>query len=59
MNGGKLNVCVWLVGSVERQRGIEGIELGMIAVVVPNDGCLLEMEGVWCRIRKDEGLDLE
>lgn len=59
MNGGELNVSVWLVGSIKGQRGIEGIELGVIAVVVPNKGCLLEMEGVRCRIRKNEGLDLE
>lgn len=59
MNGGELNVSVWLVGSIEGQRSIEGIELGVIAVIVPNEGCLLEMEGVRCRIRKDEGLNLE
>lgn len=31
----------------------------MVAVVAPNDGCLLKVEGVWRRIRKYEVLDLE
>jgi len=59
MNGRKLNVSVWPVGSNKGQRGIEGVELGVVAVVVPNDGCLLEVEGVRRGIRKNEGLDLE
>lgn len=59
IDGGELNVSVRLVGSIEGQRGIEDVELGVIAVVVPNDGCLLEMKRVRCRIRKDEGLDLK
>jgi len=60
MSGGELNVSVWLlVGSIEGQGSIKAVELGVVAAVAPNDGCLLKVEGVRRRIRKNEGLDLE
>ena len=60
VQGGQLDVSVWWLGSpIQGQRGIEGIEPWVIAVVAAHYCRLLEMEGTRCRVGEDQRLDLE
>lgn len=45
------------ISSIEGKRYVESIQVGLIMALGPYDGGLLEVEGGWAWIRKDQRFD--
>lgn len=58
MDGWKLNIGIWLP-ALDRQGSVEGIQPGVILVVVREKSGLLEVERVRRRVGEGQILDLE
>lgn len=52
VDGWEGDICVRHIfpRSMEGKRSIEGVETGVVLVVVTDEGGLFEMEGVWSRV---------